>query len=214
MLDARDGRWVMGPLYHANALWACLLPMLYVGGSSVILPGFVPDEVLDRHRSLPSDLFVRHAVDVRPATGALRTSDAYDVSSIRFLMCGSAPVAEELMRAITSRFHCQVAETYGLTEGGANVMTPRWGIKKLGSCGLPLPDVEVRIADLEDPTRDCPPGDVGELREPLARQRARLLQAARDHDRAFFSRRLAAHGRPDALRTSRAICISAAARTT
>jgi acyl-CoA synthetase (AMP-forming)/AMP-acid ligase II len=42
-------------------------------------------------------------------------------------------------------------------------MAPRWGIKKLGSCGLPVPGVEVRIVDPDDPSRDCPPGVVGEL---------------------------------------------------
>src|SRR5205807_1574 len=87
----------------------------------------------------------------------------YDVSSIELLECGSAPVPEELMRAIKETFGCEVCETYGLTEGGANVISPRWGIKKLGSTGLPVPGVEIRIADLEDETRDCEPGAVGEL---------------------------------------------------
>src|SRR5713101_8186694 len=51
--EPRDKGLVMGPLYHANALWACLLPMLYVGGTVTILLGFDPMPVLaaiDRYR--------------------------------------------------------------------------------------------------------------------------------------------------------------------
>jgi long-chain acyl-CoA synthetase len=163
-LDERDKSLVMGPLYHAIALWACLLPMLYTGGSVAILPGFDAERVLDaidRYRptftSGTPSMFSLLLARLRANPGR------WDVSSIRFLMCGSAPVPEELMRDIKERFDCEVSETYGLTEGGANVMQPRWGIKKLGSCGLPLPDVEIRIVDVEDPAVDCPVGTVGEL---------------------------------------------------
>ena len=52
---------------------------------------------------------------------------------------------------MVEHFGCEPVETYGLTEGGANLLTPRWGVKKLGSTGLPVPDVEIRIVE---PTRD------------------------------------------------------------
>ena len=67
------------------------------------------------------------------------------------------------MQEINRVFGCEVVESYGLTEAGANVLTPRWGLKKLGSCGLPVMDVEIRIVDLEDESRDCAPGEIGEL---------------------------------------------------
>jgi acyl-CoA synthetase (AMP-forming)/AMP-acid ligase II len=66
------------------------------------------------------------------------------------------------MVALRETFGCEVCETYGLTEGGANVITPRWGVKKLGSTGLPVPGVELRIVDPES-GGDCAPGEVGEL---------------------------------------------------
>lgn len=161
--DERDRALVMGPLYHANAFWACMLPMLFVGGSLVVLPGFEAVAVLeaiDRHRptytsGTPSMFSL-----------LLEEEEAFarlDVSSIELLLCGSAPVPEELMSAIIARFGCEVVESYGLTEGGANVVTPRWGIKKLGSTGLPVPGVELRVADVVDSARDCEPGEVGEL---------------------------------------------------
>lgn len=158
-----DRALIVGPLYHANALWGSLMPMLYVGGSTAILPGFnaVPViEAIDRHKptfmsgtpSMYSLLLAERE--------ALRTND---VTSFEYLSCGSAPVPEELMQEINRVFGCEVIESYGLTEAGANVLSPRWGIKKLGSCGLPVMDVEVRIVDPEDETRDCEPGEIGEL---------------------------------------------------
>ena len=48
LLEEWDKALVMGPLYHANALWMCLLPMLYLGGSLTILSGFDPRAVLAR----------------------------------------------------------------------------------------------------------------------------------------------------------------------
>lgn len=162
-LDERDKALIMGPLYHANALWAGLLPMLYAAGAATILPGFTPSAVLaaiDRFRptytsgtpSMFSLLLAAHEAD----GGA-------DLSSLQLLVCGSAPVPEELMARLIERTGADVVESYGLTEGGANVITPRWGIKKLGSTGLPVPDVEIRVVDIEDPERDCAPGEVGEL---------------------------------------------------
>lgn len=163
MLDERDKALIMGPLYHANALWAGMLPMLYVGGALTILARFDADAVLsaiDQRRptytsgtpSMFSLLLARH-----------ERAPGRDLSSIKLLVCGSAPVPEELMLALGRHFEADLVESYGLTEGGANVVTPRWGIKKVGSTGLPVPDVELRVVDPDDVDRDCAPGEVGEL---------------------------------------------------
>jgi long-chain acyl-CoA synthetase len=162
LLDRSDNGLVMGPLYHANALWAILLPMLFVGGSFAILPQFERRSVLNAIQ--------KHRVTYTSGTPSMYALlladpeiDAFDLSSIELLQCGSAPVPAELMTRIRSRFQCDVVETYGLTEAGANVLTPRWGIKKLGSTGLPVPDVEIKITAPGDPSRESGPGEVGEL---------------------------------------------------
>lgn len=162
LLDHGDTGLVMGPLYHANALWAILLPMLFVGGGVVILPQFERRSVLEAIQ--------RHGVTYTSGTPSMYSllladpdADRFDLSSINLLQCGSAPVPDELMSRIKARFRCDVVETYGLTEAGANVLSPRWGIKKLGSTGLPVPDVEIKITVPDQPDRECGPGEVGEL---------------------------------------------------
>lgn len=162
LLDAHDRGLVMGPLYHANALWAVLLPMLHAGGSVVVLPDFDAAAVLEA--------IDRHAITFTSGTPSMYSLllaqpdlSRYDLSSVELLQCGSAPVSEELLTRIVGRFGGELVETYGLTEGGANVLTPRWGVKKLGSTGLPVPDVELRVVDPADAALDCGPDEVGEL---------------------------------------------------
>lgn len=160
--DEHDRGLAMGPLYHANALWLILLPMLYTGGSVVILPEFDAGAAL---RAIAA-----HRVTYTSGTPSMYTLllshpglASCDLRSIELLECGSAPVAAELLQLMVEHFGCEPAETYGLTEGGANVLTPRWGVKKLGSTGLPVPDVQIRIVAPDDNERDCEPGEVGEL---------------------------------------------------
>jgi acyl-CoA synthetase (AMP-forming)/AMP-acid ligase II len=87
-----------------------------------------------------------------------------DLASLELLVCGSAPVPAELLASLQRRLPgVDVLESYGLTEAGANVLTPRWGIHKLGSTGLPVPDVELRVVDPKDPSRNVEVGEVGEL---------------------------------------------------
>jgi acyl-coenzyme A synthetase/AMP-(fatty) acid ligase len=72
----------------------------------------------------------------------------HDVSSVRFAMCGSAEVPEELLEEFGRVFGAPIAESYGLTEGGpVPIVNTRWGLKKRGSCGLAFPGCDVRLVD-------------------------------------------------------------------
>lgn len=163
LLDERDKALVMGPLYHANALWGCMLPMLHSGGAVSVVPRFAPGDVLHA--------IARHQCTYSSGTPAMfrmlldapELDAGVDLSSLQLLLCGSAPVPVALMQEITERFGCVVVEGYGLTEGGSNVMTPRWGVKKLGSAGLPVPDVKLRVVAVDNPERECAVGEIGEL---------------------------------------------------
>jgi acyl-CoA synthetase (AMP-forming)/AMP-acid ligase II len=164
MLTEDDRGLVTGPLYHANALWACLLPMLLVGGSVAIMPAWSADAMLaaiDRYR--PSFTSGTPAMFTL-LLNAWDEAPQFDLTSLKLIVCGSAPVPQELLDALQRRLDgVDVLESYGLTEGGANVLTPRWGIHKLGSTGLPVPGVELRVRPPDDPGRECEPEEVGEL---------------------------------------------------
>ncbi|MCA1560531.1 MAG: fatty acid--CoA ligase family protein [Acidobacteria bacterium] len=70
----------------------------------------------------------------------------HDVSSIRYAVCGSAEVPEDLAERFSEVFNAPLAESYGLTEGGpVPLANTRWGLKKRGSCGMAIPGCDVRL---------------------------------------------------------------------
>jgi len=97
----------------------------------------------------------------------LRERDAiarHDLSSIRFLGSGSAPVTVDLLEQLQATFGgVPIVEGYGMTESGPIVTAlPRWGKSKLGSCGILVPDVEARLVR-DDGSDTTGPDDVGEI---------------------------------------------------
>jgi long-chain acyl-CoA synthetase len=89
-------------------------------------------------------------------------ADKYDTSSIERCTISAAPVTEELYRAFTTKFNCKMYEGYGLTEAAPAVAGCRPSMPyKKGSCGTPMPGVEVRIFGEGD--KEVPPGEHGEI---------------------------------------------------
>jgi long-chain acyl-CoA synthetase len=87
-----------------------------------------------------------------------------DLSSIKLCFSGAAALMAETKRQFEDKTGARIVEGYSLTEGMmACCVNPVQGIKKIGSIGLPLPDVEVVIVDAEDPSRVMPTKEVGEL---------------------------------------------------
>lgn len=88
--------------------------------------------------------------------------DKYDTSSLERCTISAAPVTEELYRSFTSKFNCEMYEGYGLTEASPAVALcrPSMPLKK-GSCGAPLPGVEVKIFDTQD--NELPLHEQGEI---------------------------------------------------
>ena len=87
-----------------------------------------------------------------------------DLSSIKVCFSGAAALMAETKRQFEERTGAAIVEGYSLTEGMmACCVNPVRGTQKIGSIGVPLPDVEVRIVDAEDAEQILPPKDVGEL---------------------------------------------------
>ncbi len=88
--------------------------------------------------------------------------DKYDTSSLERCSISAAPVSPELYRAFSEKFKCKMYEGYGLTEAAPAVALCRPSMKmKSGSCGVPVPGVEVKIFDLND--KELPPNEQGEI---------------------------------------------------
>jgi long-chain acyl-CoA synthetase len=88
--------------------------------------------------------------------------ERYDLSSLRYVTSGGAPLAPEVAEQFTRRVpSVSIRQGYGLTETAALVSSNPVGHERPGSVGLPVPGTEVRI--LDDADRELGPGEVGEI---------------------------------------------------
>jgi long-chain acyl-CoA synthetase len=91
-------------------------------------------------------------------------SGKVDVSSIKACISGSAPLMRETQVAFESLTGGKLVEGYGLSEAPtASHCNPLYGLRKEGSIGVPLPDVDAKIISLDDEVTELPSGEVGEL---------------------------------------------------
>ncbi|MGH9348434.1 MAG: AMP-binding protein [Vicinamibacterales bacterium] len=87
-----------------------------------------------------------------------------DLRSIKLCFSGAAALMAETKKQFEALTGARIVEGYSLTEGMmAACVNPVKGENKLGSIGLPLPDVEVTIVDPDEGEREMPPGEVGEM---------------------------------------------------
>ena len=155
------------------------LPLFHVYGNVGVQPlAFVSPNPLSLVPN-PRDLgdLIKTIKQVKPAffngvptlyTAILNHPDVQsgkvDLSSIKLCFCGAAALMAETKKQFEARTGARIIEGYSLTEGMmACCVNPVQGPNKIGSIGLPLPDVEVRIVDSESGEGDVAPGDVGEL---------------------------------------------------
>lgn len=163
MLDRNDRSLVSAPLYHKNAMINGIKPILMAGGSVVVLPNFDSEMVIKAIQDYRCTYTTGVPAMYNMLLSFYKRSRKYNLSSLKFIICGSSIVPEELVRDLESNFNVEVLEAYGLTEGGPQVLvSPRWGIRRQSSAGLPLPGCEIKIVDVDKET-DLPRGEIGEL---------------------------------------------------
>jgi acyl-CoA synthetase (AMP-forming)/AMP-acid ligase II len=149
------------PLFHVNGLVVSVLTPLAVGGSTVILERFSKSSFWDEvERARPTFFSLVPAMylmfndlpdEVRP-----------DTSSLRFCICGAAPVPAQALTAFKERYGVPIVEAYGLSETTVGVsINPLDGPQKPGSVGPALRGLELRIVDDHD--RPLPQGERGEV---------------------------------------------------
>jgi long-chain acyl-CoA synthetase len=150
-IDPRARALTAVPLYHKNAMAGAIKPLLHVGGTVVLLPDFEPRRFL---RALSHYRCTQAGAVPAVFTRLLQHRDlieSLDFSALASLKLGSAPVQEELMKAVKEAFGCEVGESYGLTEGGPVMIGPPLDGRNVpfGSCGVAWPEGEIKLIGLD-----------------------------------------------------------------
>lgn len=166
MPDAREGQerfLCVLPFFHSYGLTMALNVPIALGAAMVVLPQFDVLQALKAIRRFRPTIFPgvpSMYVAINNAPGVHR----YGIGSIRACISGSAPLPLEVQEAFERLTHGRLVEGYGLTEASpVTHANPLYGLRKVGSIGIPLPSTEARIVDLRTGQVEMPPGHIGEL---------------------------------------------------
>jgi len=153
-LTADDVALLNAPLFHTGGLNVFTLPLVYVGGGSVVCRGFDVEQVFDLvHRGTVSVVFGVPTMFIEMQRHS--RFDSVDFSRLKLLISGGAPCPMPVFERFFAR-GVDFKTGYGLTEAGPNnFWLPAGEVRrKPGAVGVPLFHVEVRLEG---------GGDVGEL---------------------------------------------------
>ncbi len=138
------------PFFHSYGLQIFLNYSLYCGATVVVMPQFD----LETFLRLVQKYKITRAHLVPPIVLALAKQpivDKYDLSSLKIITCGAAPLSKELTWECEQRLNCVVKQAYGLTETSpvTHINPDERGKIKPGSVGLCMRNTECQIVDIE-----------------------------------------------------------------
>lgn len=151
------------PFFHVFAMTAVMNFAIATGAEMIIMPRFVLNDAMPLiHKSKPTIMpgvpTMFRAIMSHPKLSK------YDLSSLKFCLSGGAPLPLELKRQFEMLTGCKVVEGYGLSESSPiATINPLYGGAKEGSIGQPVPGTVISIRDLEDPRKEVPLGERGEI---------------------------------------------------
>jgi acyl-CoA synthetase (AMP-forming)/AMP-acid ligase II len=147
------------PFFHIYGMAVLMIPALAVGATQVILPGFDPKRFLEVITAYgATNLFM-----VPPAMLLLANSgESADLSSVRFIMSGAAPLPIDIARRVAETYDVYVMQGYGMTEASPVTHITPIGRDKPGTVGPPVSDTRQRVVDLVT-GEDVAIGEIGEL---------------------------------------------------
>jgi len=136
---------------------------LWIGALQVIHPKYDPDAVLAsikrfRPTYFPAVPTVFVSLLNHPNVGE------HGLDLVRHYNSGGAPCPVDVMEAWERAIGRPLTEGYGLSETSpVTHSTPQLAARRLGSIGIPIPDTDMKVVDVETGTREVPVGEAGEL---------------------------------------------------
>lgn len=162
-LAITDGEVVLAvlPFFHIYGMQVLMNFFLSRGATVVTVPRFD----LEQSLGIIQERRITRLFAVPPIVLALAKHpliDTFDLSSLKQVFSGAAPLGAELANEAAERIDCEVVQGYGMTELSPVTHLTLMGGFKPGTCGVTLPNTECRIVDVEEGA-DQEVGGVGEL---------------------------------------------------
>lgn len=152
------------PMFHSYAMTTCMNNSVMLAGTMVLIPN--PRDLehvlksIQTHRPtyFPGVPTMYTAINNNPAT------KSYDLKSIRACLSGAAGLPVEVAKNFEKITGAHLVEGYGLSEASPVVTAnPIFGDNRIGTIGIPMPDTDVKLFDIETGDKEVPVGQPGEL---------------------------------------------------
>lgn len=161
-LSSRARLLAVLPLFHGFGMSVTMNAPVLGAAEIVLLPRFNARDVV-RTIAKRQPTFLIGVPTMFVALGNLPDIERWNLKSLDGIFVGAAPLTQGVKDGFESRTGARMIEGYGLTEVvTACTANPYKGVHKLGSVGIPFPDVEARITSLDD-GRELGPGEQGEI---------------------------------------------------
>jgi long-chain acyl-CoA synthetase len=154
------------PLFHIYGMTTGMNAPVYLAGKSVLLPRFDATSTFQAIQKHKVTIFCG-----APTMYSMLLADPnlkkYNLKSVRFCVSGSAPLPPEVQKKFMELISGALVEGYGLTESSpithCNPLDRSMKTVKIGSIGLPWPDTDAKIMDIETGEKELATGETGEL---------------------------------------------------
>jgi len=163
LTEGMERALVVLPLFHIYALTVNLLYGVRLGALMILHARFDVDAVIKDLIDKKISLFAG-VPTMYMAMSAHPRVQAGELKSLQFCGSGGAPLPVEVANRFVELTGCKLNEGWGMTETSpTGTFTPVHGMRKAGSCGMPLPNIELKFESLTEPGKDAVPGEPGEL---------------------------------------------------
>jgi long-chain acyl-CoA synthetase len=162
-VEAQDVGLAVMPYFHIYGLTACI--NLAIANAMTAVQIFNPREIVHVLKAIDTHRITHYPGVPTMFVGFLNfpERDQYDLSSLRYAVSAAAPLPPEVQERFQAVTGGRMMEAYGLTESSGCVIMDPIDSPKANSLGVPLPDIDVKIVDVETGAEELPPGAVGEI---------------------------------------------------
>ncbi len=161
-VEGKEKALAVLPFFHVYGMTTAMNLPILMAAEMILIPRFETKQILHSiHKERPT--IFPGVPTMYQAINMMEGVEKFDLSSVKYCISGAAPLPLEVMKRFKSLTGAKLVEGYGLTEASpVTHANPLEGIIKEGSIGIPFPDTDSKVIDMET-GEDLSIGQAGEL---------------------------------------------------
>ena len=151
------------PFFHSYGMTAVMNMTIATAGTMVLIPD--PRDVMHIMGSISKHKATLYSAVPSSYTRINTHPDVnkFDLSSVRVCLSGAAPLPQIVQETFQDITGGKLVEAFGMTESSPATHVNPLNRNKIGTIGIPWPDTDVRIVDVDTGEEELPQGEIGEM---------------------------------------------------